>query len=170
MTSSSAPRPFPAKPAISRGKIQDGGNPFEAPREREYPLPPLTPILASEMFSEAARNAGYHPFPRPSANASEPYTNPDGSKFGACQYCGYCQRFGCEANAKGSPHITVIPIAMARPNFELRTNSWVTKDIEGLRRQTRYRRHLHQHSQRGGIRAAGCQSCCYAPTPSTTFT
>ena len=45
------------------GKIQDGGNPFEAPRAREYPLPPLTPILASEMFSEAARNAGYHPVP-----------------------------------------------------------------------------------------------------------
>ncbi len=118
------------------GKIQTGGNPFEAPRERDYPLPPLTPILASEMFSAAARNAGYHSFPRPSANASQPYTNPDGAKFGGCQYCGYCQRFGCEANAKGSPHLTVIPIAMAKPNFELRTHSWVTKvlkDSDGKR-------------------------------------
>ena len=118
------------------GQIQAGGNPFEAPRARDYPLPPLTPILASEMFAEAARNAGYHPFPRPSANASQPYTNPDGSKFGACQYCGYCQRFGCEANAKGSPHMTVIPIAMRNPNFELRTHSWVTKvlkDSDGKR-------------------------------------
>src|SRR5664280_1437959 len=88
-----------------------GGIPSEAPRASEYALPPLTPILASQMFSDAARNAGYHPFPRPSANASQAYTNPDGSKFGACQYCGYCQRFGCEANAKGSPHMTVIPIA-----------------------------------------------------------
>ena len=33
------------------GQIQPGGNPFEAPRAREYPLPPLTPILASEMFT-----------------------------------------------------------------------------------------------------------------------
>ena len=56
------------------------------------------------MFTAAAKNNGYHPFPRPSANASRAYTNPDGAKFGACQYCGYCQRFGCEANAKGSPH------------------------------------------------------------------
>src|SRR5450755_856735 len=112
------------------GKIQPGGNPFEAPRAREYALPPLTPILASQMFSDAARNAGYHPFPRPSANASQAYTNPDGAKFGACQYCGYCQRFGCEANAKGSPHITVIPIAMRNPNFELRTNMWVTKVLK----------------------------------------
>src|SRR6266581_1366629 len=40
-----------------KGQLQAGGNPFEAPRAREYPLPPLTPILASEMFSEAANNA-----------------------------------------------------------------------------------------------------------------
>jgi gluconate 2-dehydrogenase alpha chain len=111
-------------------QILPGGNPFEAPRTREYPLPPLTPILASEMFTQAAKNNGYHPFPRPSANASRAYTNPDGSKFGACQYCGYCQRFGCEANAKGSPLTTVIPIAMRNPNFELRSYSWVTKVLK----------------------------------------
>src|SRR6201996_8147114 len=94
------------------GQIREGGNPFEAPRAREYPLPPLTPILASEMFSDAARNAGYHPFPRPSANASQPFTNPDGS------------------------HMTVIPIALRNPNFELRTHSWATKinkDSDGKR-------------------------------------
>jgi gluconate 2-dehydrogenase alpha chain len=110
-----------------KGQIQRGGNPFEAPRARDYPLPPLTPILASEMFTKAAENNGYHPFPRPSANASRAYTNPDGSRFGACVYCGHCERFGCEANAKGSPHITVIPKAMAQPTFELRTHAWVTK-------------------------------------------
>ena len=113
-----------------RGTLQAGGNPFEAPRARDYALPPLTPILASQLFSEAAKNNGYHPFPRPSANASRAYTNPDGSSFGACQYCGYCQRFGCEANAKGSPHMTVIPIAMRNPNFELREHAWVTKVLK----------------------------------------
>jgi gluconate 2-dehydrogenase alpha chain len=119
-----------------QGQIQAGGNPFEAPRGREYPLPPLTPILSSVLFTEAARSNGFHPFPRPSANASRAYTNPDGSQYGACQYCGYCQRFGCEANAKGSPLTTVIPIAMRNPNFELRTNSWATKvlkDSDGKR-------------------------------------
>jgi len=119
-----------------KGQIQPGGNPFEAPRAREYALPPLRTILSSELFAEAARNKGYHPFPRPTANASQAYTNPDGSVFGACQYCGHCQRFGCEANAKGSAQITVIPIAMRNPNFELRTNSWVTKvlkDSDGKR-------------------------------------
>jgi gluconate 2-dehydrogenase alpha chain len=113
-----------------RGVIQAGGNPFEAPRASEYPLPALTPILSNVMFAEAAGALGYHPFPRPSANASRAYTNPDGVRFGQCQYCGFCQRFGCEANAKGSPHHTVIPLAMKSPNFELRANSWVTKVIK----------------------------------------
>ncbi|MDB5865555.1 MAG: gluconate 2-dehydrogenase [Betaproteobacteria bacterium] len=113
-----------------RGVIQPGGNPFEAPRANEYALPALTPILSNVMFAEAAGKLGYHPFPRPSANASRPYTNPDGVRFGQCQYCGFCQRFGCEANAKGSPHHTVIPLAMKSPNFELRANSWVTKVIK----------------------------------------
>jgi len=119
-----------------KGRIVDGGNPFEAPRARDYPLPALTPILSSMMFTQAAANNGYHPFPRPSANASRAYTNPDGAQYGACQYCGFCQRFGCEANAKGSPHVSVIPIAMRNPNFELRANCWVTtvnKDSGGRR-------------------------------------
>src|ERR1043165_811288 len=30
-----------------KGQIVEGGNPFEAPRAREYPLPPLTPINSS---------------------------------------------------------------------------------------------------------------------------
>ena len=120
------------------GQLRAGGNPFEAPRARDYPLPPLTPILASEMFTDAARNAGYIIRSRgPSAKAtSQPYTNPDGAKFGQCQYCGYCERFGCEANAKGSPHAAVIPIALRNPNVELRTHSWVTrvlKDSNGKR-------------------------------------
>ena len=110
-----------------KGKKVSGGNPFEGPRSRDYPLPPLEPSLAGEMFQQTAQSLGYSPFPRPTANASRAYTNPDGSKFGACQYCGFCERFGCESNAKGSPNITVIPIAMRNPNFELRVHSWVTK-------------------------------------------
>ena len=110
-----------------KGNIQKGGNRFEAPRANEYALPPLKATQAGLMFAEAAEKAGYNPFPRPVANASQAYTNPDGARFGACQYCGFCERFGCESNAKGSPHFTVIPIAMRNPNFELRTNMWVTK-------------------------------------------
>jgi gluconate 2-dehydrogenase alpha chain len=110
-----------------KGQIQPGGNPFEGPRQREYPLPPLHDSLSTQLFRDAAANLGYHPFPQPAANASQPYTTPDGAKYGQCQYCGHCQRFGCEANAKGGAQISVIPFALRNPNFELRTHAWVTK-------------------------------------------
>ena len=110
-----------------QGKIQSQGNPFEAPRQNDFPLPPLKESHAMEVFAQAATQMGYHPFIVAAANASQAYTNPDGVKFGACQYCGHCERFGCEANAKGSPHLAVIPTALADPDVELRTHAWVTK-------------------------------------------
>lgn len=112
-----------------KGRKDPSGNIHEAPRSSEYPLPPLEKSLAGEMFEQACKNKGYNAFPRPTANASRAYTNPDGAKFGECQYCGHCERFGCEANAKGGPHMTVIPAAQKQKTFELRTNAWVTKVV-----------------------------------------
>ncbi len=109
------------------GKKIDGGNIFEGPRKSEYPNPPLKKSQATTMFEKATRELGYHPFPSPASNASRAYVNPDGVQFNQCHYCGFCERFGCEADAKASPHFTVIPIAMKNPNFELRTNSQVLK-------------------------------------------
>ena len=111
------------------GNKDTRGNIHEAPRKNEYPLPPLEKSLAGELFEVAATAKGYNCFPRPTANASKAYTNPDGAKFGECQYCGHCERFGCEANAKGGAHMTVIASALKQKTFELRTNTWVTKVI-----------------------------------------
>jgi gluconate 2-dehydrogenase alpha chain len=61
------------------------------------------------------------------ANLSQPYTNPDGMRLGACIYCGYCERFGCEVYAKPSATITVLPVAQRTGNFELRTHARVTR-------------------------------------------
>jgi gluconate 2-dehydrogenase alpha chain len=47
--------------------------------------------------------------------------------YGACHYCGYCERCGCEVNAKASPHFTVIPLAAKKSNVEMRTNARVLK-------------------------------------------
>jgi gluconate 2-dehydrogenase alpha chain len=110
-----------------KGKKIAGGNVFEAPRSSEYPLPPIIKTHAGQLFENAASKMGYHAFPRPTANTSQAYTNPDGAKFGECQYCGHCERFGCEANAKGGAHMTVLPFAQKQKTFELRTNAWVTR-------------------------------------------
>ncbi|AHV94561.1 GMC family oxidoreductase [Bordetella holmesii] len=118
------------------GKHIAGGNPFEAERKRGYPLPALDRSYACELFEGATKKAGYHPFPMPTSNASKPYTNPDGSEFGQCQYCGFCERYGCESNAKGSPLITVIPLAKKQPTFELRTQAWVTRIVMDKQKKT----------------------------------
>ena len=110
-----------------RGEKIAGGNVFEGPRQREYPNPPMIQTQAGALFEKAAKSLGYHPFPQPSANASQPYVNPDGVAYGACHYCGYCERFGCEVNAKASPHFTVIPLAAKKSNVEMRTNARVLK-------------------------------------------
>jgi gluconate 2-dehydrogenase alpha chain len=110
-----------------RGAILPRGNPFEGQRQRDYPTPALTPSYSNVLFREAVQRLGYHPFIQPAANLSQPYTNPDGVSMGACVYCGYCQRFGCEVYAKPSATITVLPVAMQTGNFELRTHCNVTK-------------------------------------------
>ena len=138
-----------------QGARQDGGNVFEAARAREYPLPPLESSYAQVIFAETSAQSGYHPFPRPSANASRAYTNPDGARLGACVYCGHCERFGCEANAKGSPHITVIPQAIARSNFELRTARVGDQGAPRLDEAQSGWRLVHEYLDRRGVRAAG---------------
>jgi gluconate 2-dehydrogenase alpha chain len=110
-----------------QGKLQDGGNPFEGPRTRDYPNPPLQRSFGESLFSDAARELGYHPFPMPAAQASRPYTNQDGASLNACVYCGYCMNTGCEISAKAVPQTTVLPAALQTGNFELRTRTWVTR-------------------------------------------
>ena len=108
-----------------RGKIVDGGNVFEGPRQNEYPNPPLAKSMAGTIMADASKSLGYHPFQAPSSNASEVYTNFEGQTLGACEYCGHCERFGCEANAKASPNVCILPALLADQKFELRTHAQV---------------------------------------------
>jgi gluconate 2-dehydrogenase alpha chain len=110
-----------------KGAIQAGGNPFEGPRQREYPTPALETGYAPSIFAAAAKSLGYHPFPQPAANLSRTYINPDGVELGVCTYCGFCERFGCYNWSKSSPLNTVLPIALRNPNFELRCECHVTR-------------------------------------------
>ncbi|WP_431029960.1 GMC family oxidoreductase [Lysinibacillus sp. LZ02] len=102
-------------------------NPHAGFRSSDYPTPPLkkTPIL--KRFEEAAKSLKLNPSMGPSANLSQAYTNPDGQTINACQYCGFCERFGCEYGAKSSPEITVIPTALATGNYEVRFNANVVE-------------------------------------------
>jgi gluconate 2-dehydrogenase alpha chain len=109
-----------------KGQKIAGGNVFEGPRSREFPVkpPPDTQIMA--LFRKAATDLGYHPFPGPTANLpAASYKNPDGIIRGQCNYCGFCERFGCEVGAKADPTVTVIPVAMKTGRFKMRGYSHV---------------------------------------------
>ncbi len=110
-----------------QGRIIPGGNPFEGPRSREYPNPPLKTAYSSALFAKAAQSMGYKPFPVPTGANSRPYKNEYGATINACVYCGYCQFFGCEMGAKASPQTAVLPALMQNKNFELRTLCNVVK-------------------------------------------
>ncbi len=109
------------------GTIQPGGNPFEGPRRREYPLPPLKRCHSTVLFDKAAKEVGFHSFPAPAANTSQPYKNLYGVQMGQCTFCGYCEWFGCGNYSKASPQACVFPAILGRDNFELRTQCEVTK-------------------------------------------
>ena len=110
-----------------QGAIQPGGNPFEGPRSKPYPLPAMQQGYGHALFAKAAAEMGYHPFPQPSGNLSQPYTNPLGVQMGPCTYCGFCEWFGCANYSKASPQTTILPVLTRRPNFEARTLCEVTR-------------------------------------------
>jgi gluconate 2-dehydrogenase alpha chain len=110
-----------------RGQKIEGGNIFEGARNNDYPTPPLIMTESGLMFAKVAKEFGYHPFPQPASNASRPYTNSEGLTLGGCQYCGFCERNGCEANAKAGPQVCVLPLLRADPKFTLRDRAWVSR-------------------------------------------
>ncbi|PFO07870.1 GMC family oxidoreductase [Bacillus sp. AFS076308] len=105
-------------------------NPLSGKRSDKYPTPPMKKTPAIQLFEKAAKNMKLHPYMMPSANLSESYKNPDGIQRAACQYCGYCERFGCEYGAKADPVVTVIPVANKTGNFEIRTHSNVRRILK----------------------------------------
>jgi gluconate 2-dehydrogenase alpha chain len=101
-----------------QGKKIEGGNVFEAPRRREYPLPPLLVEQAGAAFDAGGKKLGYHPFSTPRAILSQPYNGRPG-----CTYCGFCQAFGCHVGAKSSILVTKLPDADKTGNFKLVTGA-----------------------------------------------
>jgi gluconate 2-dehydrogenase alpha chain len=117
------------------GKLIADGNPFEAPRSRGYPNPPLTVTPLGDKFAAACEQLGLHPFTQPAGITSRAWTDPYGNHRGGCLYCGFCTRFGCEVDAKASPLNTHFPVALATNRYEIRANAKVTRievDSKGM--------------------------------------
>jgi gluconate 2-dehydrogenase alpha chain len=106
------------------GQLIPGGNIFEGPRSREYPMPPLRSSMFTEMMSSAARKLGWNPFQGPAAITTQTYEGRS-----ACLYHGFCNKGGCHARAKSSTAFTSIPKAMETGNLDIVTHAQVTKIV-----------------------------------------
>jgi choline dehydrogenase-like flavoprotein len=89
--------------------------PFDPPRSRPYPVPPLPVKSSGVLFEAGAKKLGLHAQPAPVAVLSQPHNGRP-----PCIHCGFCMGFGCEANAKSSTLATMIPQALATGRCELR--------------------------------------------------
>lgn len=97
--------------------VSGAPGPFDPPRSRPYPVPPL-PIKSSGVLLErGARKLGLKPFPAPMAILSRPHNGRL-----ACVHCGFCMGYGCEIGAKSSTLAAMIPLAEATGRCEIRAN------------------------------------------------
>jgi choline dehydrogenase-like flavoprotein len=94
--------------------------PFDPPRSRPYPVPPLPVKSSGVLLERGARKLGLKPFPAPMAVLSRPHNGRL-----ACVHCGFCMGFGCEVGAKSSTLATMIPLAEATGRCEIRPNCTV---------------------------------------------
>ena len=99
-----------------------GSNPFEGPRSREFPMPPVRTSGLGKLAGGAMRELGYHPFPAPAAVNSVNY---DGRA--ACTLCGFCSGFPCWNESKSSTLVTSIREAELTGNLEIRPSSTMTR-------------------------------------------
>jgi choline dehydrogenase-like flavoprotein len=108
--------------------VSGAPGPFDPPRSRPYPLPPLPNKSSGVLLERGARALGLHAQVAPMAILSQP-------RHGrvACQACGHCAYYGCEFGAKSSSLVTVIPTALATGRCEIRADSTVHRVETGAR-------------------------------------
>ena len=101
---------------------QAGASPFDPPRSKPYPLPPIPIKSTGVLLERGAKQLGWTAFPAPMGILSKPYRG-----RGACVSCGFCETFGCEVQAKSSTLVSMIPDAIATGRCEIRPLSYVRK-------------------------------------------
>lgn len=137
-----------------------GAHPFDPPRSKPYPMPPLPVKSSGVLLERGARKLGLHPFPAPLAINSQHYRGRP-----ACVHCGFCHGFGCEVGAKASSLTTMIPEAEATGRCEVRSESYVVQVVTdksgratGVRYYDRDKRERFQKAKAVIVAANGAET------------
>ena len=91
-------------------------------RSRPYPVPAMPIKSSGVLMRRAAEQLGWSTSRAPLAILSEPHNDRPG-----CIHCGFCWGHACEVNAKSSTLASMIPVAEATGNCEIRDRSVVTR-------------------------------------------
>ncbi|WP_339670789.1 GMC family oxidoreductase [Dasania marina] len=94
--------------------------PYDPPRSKGYPMPPLPIKSSGVLLKQAAEKLGLKPFAAPMAINSVAYNN-----RAPCMHCGFCSGHPCEMGAKSSSLATMLPLAEATGRCEIRSESTV---------------------------------------------
>ena len=95
--------------------VSGAPGPHDSFRSKPFPMPPM-PIKSSGVLLErAAEKLGISSQVEPLAILSQPHNGRPG-----CINCGFCSFFGCEVGAKSSTLVSMIPLAEASGNCEIR--------------------------------------------------
>lgn len=116
--------------------VSGAPGPFDAPRSRPFPMPPLPIKSSGVLLEKGAKALGLHAQPEPHAILSQAHNGRP-----ACISCGYCMYYGCEIGAKSSTLAAMIPAAEASGHCEIRPESVVIRidtDAAGRANQVIY--------------------------------
>ena len=102
--------------------VSGAPGPFDAPRSKPFPMPPL-PIKSSGVLMEkGAEKLGLHAQVEPLAILSRAHNGRP-----PCINCGYCMYYGCEVGAKSSTLAAMVPLAETTGRCEIRAESVVIR-------------------------------------------
>ncbi len=100
--------------------VSGAPGPFDAPRSKPFPMPPLPIKSSGVLLEKAAKALGLNAQPEPHAILSQAFNG-----RAPCMNCGYCMYYGCEVSAKSSTLAAMIPLAEASGHCEIRAESAV---------------------------------------------
>jgi choline dehydrogenase-like flavoprotein len=102
--------------------ISGAPGPFDAPRSKPFPVPPMPIKSSGVLLEKGAKALGLHAQVEPLAILSQAHNGRPG-----CISCGYCMGYGCEVGAKSSTLAAMIPLAEASGHCEIRPESVVIR-------------------------------------------
>jgi len=100
--------------------VSGAPGPNDSFRSKPFPMPPMQIKSSGVLLQRAAKKLGISSQVEPLAILSQPHNGRPG-----CINCGFCSFFGCEVGAKSSTLASMIPLAEASGNCEIRAESAV---------------------------------------------